>query len=290
VTRVALATLATLPLLAGCGHSLAARIDARVRAQADAATVAVAYADLGSGETFLRDADARMHAASTMKLAVLMEVYRRSDLTLALDRPIAVVNHFSSLVDGSPFELDPRDDEDPLLYQRLGGQAPLGWLLERMIVRSSNLATNLVLQLVGAEAVTRMCRALGAASIEVRRGVEDAKAHAAGLDNTTTARDLMILLRAIGERRVPGAAEMIELLARQELNQGIPAGLPPGTRCAHKTGDITRIFHDAALVLPARGTPYVLVVLTRGIADQQQAERLVADISRIIWVDRAGRR
>jgi beta-lactamase class A len=269
-------------LVCGCGHSLGAQIDARIRKQHDAELVAVAFQDLQSGETFVREADRRVHAASTMKLPVMMEVYRRS---LALDEPVAVDNHFRSLYDSSDFQLDPNDDADPQPYQKIGQQVPLRWLVERMIVRSSNLATNIVIQLVGAEAVTSMCRTLGAQAIEVRRGVEDSKAHAAGMDNTTTARDLMVLLRAIGEHRVPGADDMIGVLSRQELNEGIPAGLPPLTKVAHKTGSFGGIYHDAALVLADR--PYVLVILTRGIADEKQAAQLVADLSRLVWQHRA---
>ena len=281
---------AALFLLAGCGHSLAAQLDARIHEQRDAELVAVAYVELAGGETLLREADRRVHAASTMKLPVMMEVYRRAAAgELSLDEPVRIDNHFESLVDRSVYELDPGDDADPQPYQKIGNEAPLRWLVERMIVRSSNLATNLVIQLVGAEAVTRMCRALGAQAIEVRRGVEDSKAHAAGMDNTTTARDLMVLLRAIGERRVPGADAMIDVLSHQELNEGIPAGLPPLVRVAHKTGSFGGICHDAALVLPEHGGAYVLVVMTRGIADEKQAEHLIADLSRIIWKHREQR-
>lgn len=276
--------LAALVLLAGCGHSLAAQVDTRVHQQPDAQLVAVAYVDLGSGETLLREPDTRVHAASTMKLPVMMEIFRRG---LSLDEPVRIDNHFRSLFDGSDYQLDPGDDADPQPYQKIGQEAPLRWLVERMIVRSSNLATNIVIQLVGAEAVTSMCRSLGAGAIEVRRGVEDSKAHAAGMDNTTTARDLMILLRAIGEKRVAGADEMITVLSHQELNEGIPAGLPPLVKVAHKTGSFGGIWHDAALVFPDRGSPYVLVVLTKGIADEKQATRLIADISRMFWNHRA---
>ncbi|HKA87003.1 MAG TPA: serine hydrolase [Haliangiales bacterium] len=280
--------LAAIVLLAGCGATLAAQIDARVRAQPDAELVSVAYVELGDGATFLRDADARVHAASTMKLPVMMEVYRRVAAgELTLDFSVKVENRFHSIVDGSEYQLDPGDDADPEPYAREGQEAPVGWLVERMIVRSSNLATNLVIQLVGADAVTGMCRGLGATAIDVLRGVEDGKAHEAGRDNTATARDLMVLLRALGERRVAGADAMIDVLARQQLNEGIPAGLPAATRVAHKTGMIDRIYHDAALVLPERGGAYVLVVLTRGIADGGQAQRLVADLSRIVWDRRA---
>ena len=276
--------LTALVLLAGCGHSLAAQVDARVHQQPDAQLVAVAYVDLGNGETMLREPDTRVHAASTMKLPVMMEIFRRG---LSLDESVRIDNHFRSLFDGTDFQLDPGDDADPQPYEKIGQEAPLRWLVERMIVRSSNLATNIVIQLVGAEAVTSMCRSLGAGAIEVRRGVEDSKAHAAGMDNTTTARDLMILLRAIGEKRVPGADEMVTVLSHQELNEGIPAGLPPLVKVAHKTGSFGGIWHDAALVLPDRGSAYVLVVLTKGIADEKQATRLIADISALVWKHRA---
>jgi beta-lactamase class A len=65
-------------------------------------------------------------------------------------------------------------------------------------------------------------------------------------------------------------AEMIAILKRQTFNDGIPAGLPPGTAVAHKTGTITRI-HDAGIVYAGR--PYVLVVLVRGMDDERRAAR-----------------
>jgi len=273
----------------GLDRQLSKRIDA-----SKAELVSVAYHDFQTGQRLELRANQPLHAASTMKLPVMMEVYRQADDssgTFDLGLPLRVENRFSSIVDGSAYSLDPADDEDPWPYAQIGRNVPLGQLVERMIVRSSNLATNLIMAQVGAAEVTRLCRRLGADRIEVLRGVEDAKAHAAGRNNTTTARDLLVLLRAIAERRVPGADEMIEILARQELNEGIPAGLPPGTRVAHKTGSITAIYHDAALVLPPGGDRgYVLVILTRGIADEKAAADLVADLSRIVWNHRKSAR
>jgi beta-lactamase class A len=155
-----------------------------------------------------------------------------------------------------------------------------------MITRSSNFATNTLITLVGAANVTRTMRSLGARRIQVLRGVEDGKAFDRGLNNTTTARDLAVILRAIQEGRAasPGATrEMLSILLAQEFNERIPAGLPPGVKVAHKTGDITAVAHDAAIVYPPNRSPYVLVVLTRGIADQKKADRLIADLSAIIY-------
>jgi len=155
-----------------------------------------------------------------------------------------------------------------------------------MITRSSNLATNTLMTLVGADAVTSTMRSLGAQRIQVLRGVEDGKAFEKGLNNTTTARDLGLILRAIEEgKAAPPAAtrEMLGILLAQEFNEKIPAGLPPGTRVAHKTGEITAVSHDAAIVYPPGRKPYVLVVLTRGIADGTKSSKLIADISAIVY-------
>jgi beta-lactamase class A len=76
---------------------------------------------------------------------------------------------------------------------------------------------------------------------------------------------------------------MRQILLHQEFNDEIPAGLPPGTPVAHKTGWITGVLHDAAIVYPANRKPYVLVVLTRNIPDDKVARRLIADLSRIVY-------
>jgi len=200
---------------------------------------------------------------------------------LDLDAPVKVENHFASLVDGSPFVVDPKDDTDDWVYRQIGRAVPLRKLLERMIVRSSNLATNLVMQRVPASAVRAACLSVGAEGMNVLRGVEDQKAHDKGLDNTTTAHALAKLLEAAAE--LPA---VVDVLAAQQLNEGIPAALPPGTRVAHKTGSITRHYHDAALVYPggAARRPYVLVVLTKGFEKEDEAIALVKAVSRKVWV------
>jgi beta-lactamase class A len=157
-----------------------------------------------------------------------------------------------------------------------------------MITVSSNLATNILIGLVGPGRVQHTMVRLGADSIAVLRGVEDGPAYRAGMNNTTTARDLGVILTAIAEDEAASAeacAEMRDILARQRFNDGIPAGLPAGTRVAHKTGWITGIAHDAAIVEPEGGPRYVLVVLTRGIEDHAEANRLIADLSRMAYED-----
>jgi beta-lactamase class A len=168
---------------------------------------------------------------------------------------------------------------------------PVRELMRRMIDRSSNLATNALIELVGATRVTATAAALGAPGMRVLRGVEDGKAYEAGLSNTTTARALASLMRAIETGRAGDSAStaaMRAILLGQQFNDEIPAGLPPGTPVAHKTGSITAVRHDAAIVYPPGRAPYVLVILTRGIPDPETASALMADISRLVWGEAMG--
>jgi beta-lactamase class A len=253
------------------------------------ASVAVVYQDLGNPkDAIFLEADRSFHAASTMKVPVMLEFFRQVDAgKLSLDQPITLVNEFRSIVDGSPYSLDAKEDEDAALYERLGKPVPARELLQRMITRSSNLATNSVIALVDAKRATQTLRTLGAQQMTVLRGVEDGKAYKQGLNNTATARDLATLLTAIeqGKAASPSSTEaMRAILLAQELNDEIPAGLPPGTRVAHKTGQISGVLHDAAIVYPPGRAPYVLVVLTSGIPDDKVARSLIVDISRSVHV------
>ena len=270
----------------GPADSLRAKILERI-ARDSGATVAVALRDPVSGFMVLINPDLRFHAASTMKVPVLMALGRRVDSgALSWGDSVTVVNRFASIVDGSPYELSAGDDSDSTMYAVLGQRRTVKQLAERMIVRSSNLATNILLNSVATpEAATRLIRSLGGDSMVVLRGVEDGKAFDKGLNNTTTARDLSTLLLAIASGRAAKPAttrEMLRILEAQEFNDGIPAGLPPATRVAHKTGSITATWHDAALIYPPDGRPYALVVLTRDIAEEKAGHSLQADIARLI--------
>lgn len=265
---------------------LAARVGQRV-ALVPGARVGVVYLPLGGGDGLRLNADSSFHAASTMKVPVMVELLRQSERGgIRMDQPVLLVNSFASIADGSPFSVSPADDSDSTLYARVGERVPLRELMERMIVRSSNLATNAVIALADPARVTATLRTLGATRMRVLRGVEDGRAYERGLNNVATAGDLAVVLRAIAEDRAasPAAcATMRAVLERQEFNDEIPAGLPPGTRVAHKTGQITAVLHDAAIVYPPGGTPYVLVVLTSDIPDESVARALIVDVSRLVW-------
>jgi len=277
---------AALVVAAQSQDSLLQKIQARI-AEDSGAFVGLAYLDPGSADTLFLNADTSFHAASTMKVPVMIELFRRANTaSFRMDQGLLMVNQFASLVDGSPYTLDVGSDSDSTLYHRIGERVRVDTLLRLMITRSSNFATNTLISLVGGDAITKTMRELGAQKIQVRRGVEDEKAFEKGLNNTTTARDLAIIMRAIEEGRAGSPAatrEMLDILLAQQFNEKIPAGLPPGVRVAHKTGEITAVSHDAAIVYPPGGTPYVLVVLTRGIGDGTKSAKLIADISSLVY-------
>lgn len=281
-------------LATACATSVSPSLDEQIDSILAGSTVTrigIAYYDLATGAAWFRNENEVFHAASTMKVPVMVALFRAVDSgQLSLDQPVPVRNEFVSIYDGSTFSIPTGEDSDAELYDHIGDQLPLEELIRRMIVRSSNLATNIVIELVGADNVMSIMNEIGANDMKVLRGVEDIPAYRHGMNNTATAHDLMVVLREIASRAASAeetpADAMIEILAHQEFNEGIPAGLPTGTRVAHKTGTITEIYHDAAVVYPDNDSPYILVVLTGGTSDEN-ASKTVAEISRLFWDHRS---
>lgn len=258
-------------------------------------TVSVWYGPPGGPAAYARAEHVLHYAASTMKVAVLAAAYRLAEAGyLDLSEPVEVRNRFVSAAPGaSPYACQPRYDNDDAVWQRLGQRVPLRWLLERMIVRSSNLATNLVLARTGFDAVAEVWREVGARHSVVRRGIEDSAAASAGITNLVTAADLAALLGAIENGTIASPAScaaMRDTLLAQECVEDLAAGLPPGTRVAHKNGWVTGVRHGAGIVYPADAAPFVLVVcLTTPLARNEHTDdacQLVARIAAAAWSDR----
>ncbi len=111
------------------------------------------------------------HAASTMKTPVMIEVFKQSsEGKFSLDDSLIVKNEFKSIVDGSFFSLDIGRDDGEHIYEQIGQPRSIRDLVVDMIIYSSNLATNIIMELVGAENVNRTMRELGANDIQVLRG------------------------------------------------------------------------------------------------------------------------
>ena len=256
---------------------------------ASGAEVAVAYEPItlqaADSRGILIDEEKVFHAASTMKVPVMIEAFRQAgEGRFSLDDAVPVGNTFKSIVDGSPYELSATEDSDGEVYKAIGKTMTVRQLVTASITVSSNLATNILIEKLGPENVRKTVARLKGDGMVVLRGVEDQKAFDKGMNNATTARALMALLGAIARGQAVNAAAsraMSDILRMQQFNDAIPAGLPVDVPVGHKTGNITRIHHDAAIVYADK--PYVLVVLTRGIDDQKTSGKLIADISRVIY-------
>lgn len=273
-------------------EDLQKRIEARLGQEQG--TYAVAMRDLASGKEILMNERESFHAASTMKTPVMIEVFRQASLgSFSLTDSLDVRNEFRSIVDGSSYSMDIGEDSDDSMYGLLGKRSTIKALVYQMITVSSNLATNILIDLVGADSVTATMRSLGALDIQVLRGVEDIKAFRLGLNNTTTAYDLMVIMAAIAQGRAgdsTSTAEMIGILADQKWRTKIPALLPEGTRVAHKTGSITGVEHDSGIVFLPDGQAYALALLSKDIADSKKTNQVLAEVSRMIYDEMTTRR
>ena len=252
-------------------------------------TIAVAVHDMDTGNEILINVDDAFHPASTIKVHVMMEVFRQAAAgSLSLDDYLPIVNSFTSIADGSKFALDVNDDSETTLYQRLGESESIHELTRLMIVRSSNLATNILLEKVGPKTVNDFIQALGIEGVTFKRGVEDNAAFRLGMNNSATARGLTQTMRLIAEGKVvskQASEKMMEFMLKQEFNESIPALLPESTRVAHKTGWTGEFYHDTGIVFPEGRRPYAISLMTRGFPEDNEkaAHECMANISRMVY-------
>jgi beta-lactamase class A len=275
-------------VLADVEHSLYESIQ-RLKEVHRLEKLGIAFYDSQTTLHWAYNADALFHAASTIKLAVLVAVYgqvSRGELTT--DAPVHVRNRFTSIVDGRPFMLDV-SDADAKVGQQAGRTMTVGELAYEMITRSSNLATNLLIDVVGVPAIQHSLDELKVDGIVMLRGVGDTAAHEAGQNNLVTANAVLQLLRAISEGRAYSpevCGQMLEILLDQRYKTGIPAGLPGDAQVAHKTGNISTVHHDAGIVYLGSRRPYFLVILTQFPAEVGRG-RAVAEVSKDVFASLA---
>jgi beta-lactamase class A len=251
------------------------------------AQFAFAFNDLSSNQQLYINDKVTFHAASTMKTPVMIETYKQAAAgKFKITDSVLVKNVFKSIVDGSAYSLDSINDSEHDLYTRVGSKLPVYDLLFRMITKSSNLATNNIIDLVGAKNVNKTLRGYGIKKMEVLRGVEDSKAFEAGLNNTTNAYDLMLVF----ERLAKGTAvdkkaseAMLDILFHQHFSNKIAGKLPKDVRVANKTGSIVAVNHDSGIVFLPDGRKYVIVMLSKGIENEEVSTELLANVSRIVY-------
>ena len=260
--------------------------------RASGARFGIYFKDLSSGLSLSKNSSFSFHAASTMKTPVLLELLRRVDAgSVKLTDELVVKNEFKSLVDGSPFSIGLEDNDGPTIAY-LGKSVPISFLAREMIVRSSNLATNILLTFLGPAEVQKFTDELGAPTVKVRRCVEDTKAFEKGMNNETDAAGMGTVMEAVvrtPKLSAAAKAKAWEILIGQTFNEEIPAGLHPqsGAVVAHKTGSMSTSQHDAAIVRLPDGREYVLVLLANDFgANEKGRERAIAaarKMSRAVW-------
>jgi len=252
-------------------------------------TIAVAMHDLETGKEIHINADESFHPASTFKVHVMMEVFRQAQQgLLSLEDRLRITNSFTSIADGSSFSLLESDDAEQTLYPRIGESESIAEMTRLMIVRSSNLATNILLEKLGTKNVNDFIQALGIEGVSVIRGIEDNAAHRRGMNNSATARGLTQTMKLIAEGKVvskEASEKMIEIMIRQEFNESIPALLPQSVKVAHKTGWTGNVYHDTGIVFPEGRKPYAISIMTPGFAEDKpdEAHECMANVSRIVY-------
>jgi beta-lactamase class A len=250
-------------------------------------TVAVACYDYETSLRFAYQGDRLFHAASTFKAGVLLAVLKAAEeRRLQLDDQLQVRNRFRSVVDGSPYRIERDRDADASVHRAIGGSLSIRDLAEVMIVRSSNLATNLLIDLVGIDYVRQVMENGDVRGIDIKRGVEDKLAHERGINNEASAEGLVRLHRLFVEEHFLPAElreEALRILFAQEFKSMIPARLPKEARVAHKTGEISTHCHDAGLIYVPGRKPYAVAILTEHGPEAVKRNRAVAEISAAVY-------
>jgi beta-lactamase class A len=259
-----------------------------IEKESGAKAIAVALHDAETGLELHYKADRWFHAASTIKVPILLGVFAAIDRGDLLPHSrVHVRNRFLSVVENVPFRVESGRDANSAVHDAIGKMMRVDELAYHMITTSSNLATNLLLGVIGPDSVNRTLKELDVdEGIEVKRGVEDELAFDKGINNMVTADGLLRILVLLSEGKAFSPAlsrRMMDILHGQEFNQGIPARLPKGTRVAHKTGEISTVAHDAGVIYLPKRKPYVLVILTEWDPEGSGRSRTIAAISHTIY-------
>jgi len=246
---------------------------------------AVAVYDFSSRAQATVNAHEVQHAASLIKLPIMMAVFAMIDSgTATLGQTVEIRSDYRSVADGSTFHVEP--------IAALPAHPSLNRLLNAMITVSDNIAANALIEFVGIPRIERFLSDHGYLETHVRRFLMDEKALARGIENTMSAYDAMLMLRDLELGRYFSAesrAEMLRLLKAQTHNEKIPSVLPPGVTVAHKTGKITNVEHDAGIVYLPDGRKYVLALLSSRLPGNNAGVSAAQAVSRLVYRHFAGK-
>ncbi|MEN8251104.1 MAG: serine hydrolase [Bacteroidota bacterium] len=263
----------------------------RIAKETGIKNVAISFYDYETSTSWSYKGDVFFHAASTIKVPILIGIFQLiEEGKLKLDSQVHVRNRFISPFNNEPFRVQASRDGNRTVYSSIGRALPVSELAHQMIVTSSNLATNLLVELVGAETLQQKLKRLNINGVEFRRGVEDELAFENGINNMVTANGLTKLFRYLHESdeiATELSDKMIDILRQQKFNQGIPVGVPKDLRkqsiFAHKTGEISMVAHDTGLAYLPERNPYALTILTERVPGESKSRRAIQRISRLVY-------
>jgi beta-lactamase class A len=278
----------------GTADSLDAVLDARLREIAErlpAGALGVSVFDYLSGLSWSFNGDRWFHSASVIKLAVLLAVYDAAERgRFSLGSRLHVRNRFLSTADGRPFRVDSSRDADAEVHAAIGRTMQVRKLARRMIVTSSNLATNLLINLLGLQSAHDAMERLEIEGVDLRREVEDERAYEQGIFNRMTPHGAVAILRTIVAARgisPESSDEMTNILLDQQFSGTIGPGLPELVRAAakvaHKTGEISTVTHDAGAVFMPGRPPYVVAIFVESSGDLKERQDAGLAASAAVW-------
>lgn len=242
----------------------------------------VAILDLTSGQTFFLHADDVFPQASSIKVAVLAELYRQAQQgKLKLTDPY--VMQASDLVPDSDI---------------MGGLTPGVTrvtnrdLATMMIAVSDNSATNVLIDRVGMDNVNALMDSLGLPHTRLRRKMMDIKAAGEGRENISTPREMMALLEALYRGKVLNKQmtdDFFKMLSTHK-ESFIPRNIPADVHIANKPGELEGVRNDVGIVF-AQNRPYVICVMTTYLHEERAGEEAIAAVSAAAFrmFDRLGR-
>lgn len=215
----------------------------------------------------------QLPAASLIKVFIMAEAFRQAaDGSIDLAATAAVTP--DTRVGGA----------GPLEFAEYGTRLSLRQLIELMITESDNTAANMLIKLLGLNAVNSLAQALGCRDTRLSRLMMDFSARDAGRENLTSPADMNILLsRLYAQQCIDPASDrtMLAVLSRQTDKCKLPLLLPPATAIAHKTGELEGIEHDSGIIYAE--TPYILTIMTEKLPDEEQGRRTIAGLSRLVY-------